>query len=416
MSLVNEMMLQEDSDVEANAVEEVAEVKVVIKDMTRFMQMISSASKATASSDAIPALTQIKLEIRKQIPKRLENGEVSSVKGNALFLTGGDGIRSLIQGHASLEGAADAVLEAEGEIRVLLPSDFASLLPKLTKGEVNLLFGEKQVTIHAGKSEFKLSLGDADLYTSLEPEKAELLTFDAKLFCAALKSSVYAVTKADSGMPVLAGVHILSTERGLKFEATNRSQAAIELLSNINLPPVNMILSSESVDEIVRVFSSQTTIKVSFGTSKIAIAGVGLTLISGTLDGLFPDLAKIVPLSFKSEATVVRDEFEGAIDRALLIGSKSGKSILLAVNKNSCVTINSKSELGKGCEDVAATDVIGEIEIALDPELLLKSIKSFAPFQQVILKFAGVQAPLMIVPVGESNRQAILVPLRTKGV
>lgn len=395
---------------------------VKIKDLSRFASMILTVDKACLKADSVPALQCIKMEIKKQIPKRGEGGTVSTVLGNALFLTGGNGLNSLILGTASLEGAEDAVVESDQEICTLLPGKaFAALIKKLPAGAVSLAFEANKVTIYAGKSEFTLSTLDAAMYTVLEPDAQEAVIYDAKAFCSAINATVYAVTKSESSNPALCGIHLQSTERGLRFESTNRSQAAIEVLSSGSTAVVNATISEDSADEIVRVFSNVSTIRVAFGTGRVAISGQGVTLISTLLDGTYPDISRAIPASFVAECVYKREDLEAALERALILaGDKGSRSILLTL-QNEELLLKSKSELGACGELIPLVESSGNIKISFDAKLALSSSKSMGAIEKVRLKFAGPLLPCLLVPVNETtdaldSRQAVLIPLRSNEV
>jgi DNA polymerase-3 subunit beta len=421
IKLLDSMVFEEtdsNKDQEVNA----AKITVKIKDIGRFASIISTVEKACAKSDSVPVLQGIKMEIKKQIPKKGEGSQVTTVLGNALFLTGGNGLSSLILGTASLEGAADAVAEADQEICTLLPGKaFSGLIKKLPAGAVRLVFESNKVTIHAGKSEFSMSTLDASLYTVLEPDAKEVITFDAKAFCSAIEATVYAVTKVESSNPSLCGIHLESTERGLKFESTNRSQAAIEVLSSGSTSLVNATISEDAAREIVRVFNDVKTIRVAFGTGRVAISGQGVTLISSLLDGIYPDLSRAIPTSFVAECVYKREDLEAALERALILaGDKGSRSILLTL-KNEELLLKSKSELGAGGESIPVLESSGTIKISLDAKLALSSSKSMGAIEKVRLKFAGPLLPCLLVPVTDStealdSRQAVLIPLRSSEV
>jgi DNA polymerase-3 subunit beta len=421
MSQLLDNMVFEDLD-STKKDEAAATITVKIRDIGRFVTMISTVDKACAKSDSVPALQAIKMEIKKQIPKRGEGGQTTTVLGNALFLTGGNGLRSLILGTASLEGADDAVVESDQEISILLPGKaFSALIKKLPAGAVRLVFENNKVTIKAGKSEFSMATLDASMYTVLEPDANEAVAYDAKSFCAAIEATVYAVTKSESSNPALCGIHLENTERGLKFESTNRSQAAIEVLSSGSAAIVNATISEDTADEIVRVFSSANTIRVAFGTGRVAISGQGVTLISSLLDGTYPDLSRAIPTTFVAECVYKREELEAALERALILaGEKGSRSILLTLNKEE-LFLKSKSELGAGGESIPVLESSGTIKISFDAKLALSSSKSMGDIEKVRLKFAGPLLPCLLVPVTEItealySRQAVLIPLRSNEV
>jgi hypothetical protein len=96
--------------------------KVKIKDRSRFLSMINATADACAKNDSVPVLQSIKFMVKKSIPKRMGDGSIGQAPGNALFLIGGNGTRTLVIGEASFEGAADGVVEADSEVNILIPA------------------------------------------------------------------------------------------------------------------------------------------------------------------------------------------------------------------------------------------------------------------------------------------------------
>ncbi len=389
---------------------------IKIRDQSRFLHMIKAVAAVCSSSDAQPVLSMLKFDVKKKMPK----GDGSFHAVNAIFLTGSNGVQSLLMGTAAIEGATDSIIEADRETSILVPAKtFAGMLSKMPSGNLFLEIEEKKVTLKAGKAKYSLSALDASEYPTVELTSSETITVHAQTLINALKATSYAMSTKEEQGAHFCGVHVRNTEHGLMFEATDRSRAALEILKDVT-GPIDVILSSSTIKVICDVFKDATgDVRLCSARNTISISGSGSTVISRILDGIFPNLDPLFSKTTSAEFMVDREALIGIFERSVaLIGKDKSAVDLKLVDQE--IHISAKGELGSGSESIPIIESNGEVSLRLSPSICIDALNNLAPYARVRFKIKGALLPILLEGLTEdgqtASRQAVVAPIRPQEV
>ncbi|MDQ0896241.1 MULTISPECIES: hypothetical protein [unclassified Paenibacillus] len=421
MSTMTDLLLQQDEgSVQASTDKNAVIVK--IKDRKQFLSMVEDVAKAAATSDSIPVLEMIKMEIKKSVPRRKTDGsgEMENVPGNALTLVGSDGTITIVKAVAAVEGAENSVIEADREISVLIPAvTFSKICSNLPAGDFRLELEEERLTIKAGKAKYQLATQDVSMYPNIQTE-TDAVSFStrSKEFCSVIKETLYAVSK-DESRPQICGVQLKGTDSGVLLQSTNLKLASLQLLA-VEVTPFEGIVSHKTAKLILEVFDkTDGPVRVSIGPSLITVAGIGVMIVSKLITGNVIDLETQLPRSFASECTVNRKELEDAFKRAMSVTGKEQRGVNFKLVSGE-FHITAKGELGNGEESIFVTDATGDMKGCVDAEVMKDTLKSLEAYEQIHFSWLEPLKPYILAPVlkdGESsNRRAVVVPLRSREV
>ncbi|CAG7651236.1 hypothetical protein ACFQI7_27535 [Paenibacillus allorhizosphaerae] len=419
MSSMTDLVLQQEegsSTIEKNV------TIVKIKDKKQFLSMVEDVAKAVATSDAIPVLQMIKMEIQKTVPRRKTDGsgETENVTGNALTLVGGDGTITIVKAAATVEGSEHSVIEADKEISVLIPAEaFSKICRNLPAGDFRLELEDERLTIKAGKAKYTLATQDVSMYPNIETEEGAVsFVSRSKDFCSVIKETLYAVSK-DEARPAICGVQLKGSESGVLFQSSNLKLASIQLLT-VEVSSFEAIISAKTAKLILDIFDKiEGPVRVLVGASMITVAGIGVMIVSKLISGKVMDLDTQLPRSFASECTVNRKELEDAFKRAMSITGKAQRAVNFKLT-NGEFHLKSKGELGNGEESLFVADATGEMKGCVDAEVMTDTLKSLEAYEHIHFRWLEPLKPYILAPVlkdGEtSNRLAVVVPLRSHEV
>lgn len=421
MSTMTDLLLQQDEGLVKASTEQNA-VIVKIKDRKQFFSMVEDVTRAAATSDAVPVLQMIKMEIKKSVPRRKadDSGGMENVPGNALTLVGSDGTITIVKATAAIEGAENSVIEADREISVLIPAEtFSKICSNLPAGDFRLELEEERLTIKAGKAKYQLATQEVSMYPNIQTE-TDAVSFSTRSteFCSVIKETLYAVSK-DESRPQICGVQLKGTENGVLLQSTNLKLASLQLLA-VEVTPFEGIASHKTAKLILDTFDkTDGPVRVSVGPSLITVAGIGVMIVSKLITGNVIDLETQLPRSFASECTVNRKELEDAFKRALSVTGKEQRGVNFRLVSGE-FHITAKGVLGNGEESIFVTDATGDMKGCVDAEVMKDTLKSLEAYEQIHFRWLDPLKPYILAPVlkdGEtSNRRAVVVPLRSREV
>lgn len=374
------------------AVQEKTSVTIVVRDRSRFGSKISMVAEACASSNTIPILTCMKIEVK---------------AGNVLF-TGGDGVKTICLGERD-------IVHAEVDTSFAVPAKlFNEIVNKLPNGEVRLTITENMLLIRAGNVKFDISLLDVSEYPAFAVDKTAVSTFriPATSLIGAFKSTMYACS-TNQVMPVITGVCMESREGSgeLIFTAADKHRLARFAIPDVAADPFRIPLSLQSCRETKRIFEGEEAeLKVTVTASVISVMGPGTMFMSRLLEGTYPETDKLFPQAFEMEIVIERDTLLGALTRASVF-AKNKKMAVFTI-KNDEMAIASRAEVGQVMEALSCQTNGKEMRIGLDVFFLIEALKSIEQ-KNVRIGFTSPVTPLVIRPEDETIKSiGLLIPIR----
>ena len=370
-------------------------MKFTIKKQALY-KVLSSVGRASSTFSPLPILSGIKFELANDTLTLIASDSNISIK--EIIVASKDN-------ELNIEEEGSVVLES----RYILES-----IRKLESDNIKLEIVDGALTrISGNNAEYMINGSKADLYPNIDFTKPEK---QFRLSGYALKEIINQtafVCSTSEDRPIFTGVNFKTDGNVLHAVATDSYRLAKKVIDlgvdvdfNISVPASNLYEVSKTIQS-----NDDVVIAVS---DKLVQFYVDDTLIQSRLiDGIFPDVNRLVPNEFGFELLIDKNLFVKAIDRSSFLKSEGYWTVKLEASQEE-VELSSKSqEIGSSQENLDVIDYKGGfLKISFSGRYMIEALKSFKN-DDILIKFVGeMQAFILIDPKDDSILQLVL-PVRT---
>lgn len=338
-----------------------------------------------------------------------------SAQDGALTITGTDlDIEATTIAPADVGAAGEATVAAR---------EFASIVAKLAAGaQVALEAADGKIVVKAARARFTLATLPVEDYPSVPPLNAACaFALDAQAFAAHLGQVAFAISTEETCY-YLNGVylhqHVGEDGPMLRLVATDGHRLArLEIVApdgSSALPGV--IIPRKAVDEVRRLGKdAEGAVEIAVSAERVSFAfthkGARTTLISKTIEGTFPDYARVIPQVSERLAVAKREALAGALERVRTIGDKGKRGMRFIFADGRITLTMSNPDLGEAVEEVDVDYDTSPLEIGFNAAYLAEIIDTLsAPQVEVRLNSPG--DPVIIQDRGETALLIVLMPMR----
>lgn len=295
--------------------------------------------------------------------------------------------------------------------------DIVRKLPDGSDVELTLNGEGTQMTVKAGRSQFKLSclpvadfpeLGASELPTQFALPAADLRALiDRTKFAMSTEETRY----------YLNGIYLHEAEREgvkvLRAVATDGHRLArfeMPLPEGATSMP-GIIIPRKLIGELRKLIDEAAdTITLNLSESKIKFSFDHVILTSKLIDGTFPDYQRVIPEGNDKIVEVDAKLLTSAVDRVSTISDGKSRAVKIAMNGKLMTISASSAEAGSATEEV---EVNGEtdIEIGFNARYLL-DITSQIEGEGCRFTLADAASPTIIQDNSDPSALYVLMPLR----
>ncbi len=295
--------------------------------------------------------------------------------------------------------------------------DIVRKFPDGSDVEVELNAEGTQMTVRAGRSQFKLSClpvadfpeistGDlpngfslpaSDLRALIDRTKFAMSTEETRYYL----NGIYVHEADNDGVKVLRAV---STDghRLARFEMPLPEGAA-------GMPGV--IIPRKAVGEVRKLIEDAADlIQVTLSENKIRFAFDHVVLTSKLIDGTFPDYQRVIPQGNDKIVEVDPKVFTKAIDRVSTISDGKSRALKITLNGKQMTLSASSAESGSATEEMEVNGD-SDMEIGFNAKYLL-DITSQIEGEGCRLTLADSASPTIIQDNSDPSALYVLMPLR----
>lgn len=367
-------------------------------------EAIQHVSKAITSRTTIPILHGIKIDVTHQ----------------SVTLTASDTDIS-IQSFIPLEDGKRTIARIEKTGSVVLPAKFfVDIIKKLPLEDVEIEVKEHfQTFIRSGSTDIQMVGLDPEEFPVLPTiEGNQTITINGDLLKTVIKQTVFAISTNES-TPILTGILWTLKDNELKFMATDRVRLAsrsVRLDTNEDVQFNNVVISGKTLNELSKIVPDQNTmVEIVVSDNQVLFKIDRVLFYSRILDGVYPDVSKVIPQNYKTELTLDTKKLTDAIDRAYLLSREEKTNIVrLMTKEDGTIEISSSSsELGKVTEQLDVKEFTGEpLKISFNSKYMLDVLKVIDS-EYIFLGFTGAMSPIIIIPKEHSDSLHLILPYRT---
>ncbi len=243
-------------------------------------------------------------------------------------------------------------------------------------------------------------------------EDSKLIKINSRDLIFGLRSVWYSASNSNI-KPELSSVYIYKEDGSLVFVSTDSFRLA-EKKVNIKTPidfPATLI-PFNNVSEIIKMFEDYNgEIDIIFEKNQAAFMADGVYLVSRLIDGSFPDYKQIIPKSFETTATILKEDLINSIKASNVFSDALNQVKLKVDSKNKVLNIESKnSDVGEYKEAVKASITGDNIELNFNSKYMMDCMQSISA-DSLILSFAGASKPLAIQGSSDKSFLYIVMPM-----
>ena len=309
--------------------------------------------------------------------------------------------------HLSATGDSTLVLTGfnlDLGITIAIPASIdtsgAVCLPyRLLSGIVGKLPDDAAISLHDGLlsaagASYGLATHDPADYPDLPVVDAPEAAVDLTAGVAACM----ACCSTDHSKAILQGIHL----SGGHMEATDGHRM---MRLPVPLPDgINLVLPATTM----RLLAERSVSIAAAGGHAVINAGDGITIYSRIIDGTYPNVAALIPESFKHQLTVNRRALAAALDRVAIIAE-----IVKFTAKNGELEITAETDASNGCE-VLSYDGTAKGAWAFNVHYLLTGLKAFRGHYEVTINANSATTPVVIRPTGDDDATYLVMPVQIR--
>ena len=182
---------------------------------------------------------------------------------------------------------------------------------------------------------------------------------------------------------------------------------------NGNVDAFNITVPASNLNEVVKTIHENIDVDV-YVSNKIIQFFIDNTLIQSRLvDGLFPDVNRLIPSEFGYELVVNSGDLISSIDRSSFLRSDGYWNVRLESSADEIVIASKSQEIGSSHETLSPIDYKGgKFKIAFNGRYMIEALQSFRTEEVKILFVGEMQAFILMNPNDDSVIQLVL-PVRT---
>lgn len=295
--------------------------------------------------------------------------------------------------------------------------DIVRKFPDGSEVELGLNNEGTQITVRAGRSQFKLSclpvsdfpaLGAGELPKTFSVPAASLRALvDRTKFAMSTEETRYYLNGIYLHHAEQEGVQVL---RAVATDGHRLARFEMPLPEGATDMP-GIIIPRKAIQELRKLSDDAAdTIKISLSESKIRFEFDHIVLTSKLIDGKFPDYERVIPKGNDKIVECDPKTFTSAIDRVSTISDGKSRAVKIALQGKQMTISASSAESGSATEQM---EVNGDtdIEIGFNAKYLL-DITSQIEGEGCRLTLADPASPTIIQDNGDPSSLYVLMPLR----
>jgi DNA polymerase-3 subunit beta len=320
------------------------------------------------------------------------------------------GVRLEVSGDRLLLSSTDLEMASELSIPVQAESDGVALIPGRLLGDVVRSLPHAAVSAEAAKERLHLACGRAQFDLRLMPAEdfPSLPEPGSDAVVAVMKSEEFARTvaqvaraaSADDARPVLTGVQLEATTKGLTASATDSYRLAVRTVPWDQGTERTVLVPRRALEEARRsaeLLGSEVRLLLEAGQVTFAFGDRRLT--TRLIEGKFPDVRQLIPAGSERRLVVDRAELMEVAKRVSVVGdaNTTATPVTLHLTADSVRVTAGSGEVGQAEESLPGQLEGEPLQIAFNPRYLTDGLDA-AGSERVVLEFRDELKPAVLRP------------------
>ena len=318
----------------------------------------------------------------------------------------------------------DLELTIDLEISVSIEEEGSAAVPLKQLYDITSELPETRITIivdNKNKTEIKTNSGSYDLMGKQKEEfpatpkidETKKINIPGKTFRNIIESTLFAVSKDDL-KPSLTGVLFSFNETGITAVATDGHRLVKVVDQNYKTDTfVGDIVVPKKFLSYLSTHLSDDDILLSVGETHMTATINQDTIISRTINEVFPDYESVIPTDNNKTLKVDRESLLGAIKRVSIFSNKSTHQVAFNISKDKFIIKTEDPEASSRAKEEVIGSYDGEdITIGYNGEYLKDGIGHVSGDEVIIKLNTPISATLFTDAEKETNKTMLLMPVR----
>ena len=356
----------------------------------KILNAILIAERIVGKKESLPVLSCILLDVGRDLSVRSTNLEA----GVDMMVPGESIEKGIVAVPASI--LSQTLRVASGD-KITLKTDGGNLLIESR--------GSKTLIKAIPHDEFPTITTAKETKKSLELSRGLLLH--------ALQSVAYA---ASTSMirPELGSVYLSVKDGKLTTVATDSFRLAEKTVTDgAGEGSGEVLIPLKHVQEIIHILEklSSENISLSIDDSQLLIVADSLRFVSRVVDGTFPNYKEIMPKTFATEATLLKNDFAEALRKARVFSGADQHVGFHVYPKKKVFDITAQSAaIGEMSDSLEAAITGEDIDVNFHIGYIADCLQSIQS-DSIVLGFAGPGKPVVIKGVSDATFTYLAMPL-----
>jgi DNA polymerase-3 subunit beta len=349
--------------------------------------LATAGRAATNRTGTLPVLAGVRIDVA---------GDVLTITGTDLELT----IRLTVDVGGEADGSIVVPAKLVGDIVRALPA-----------GAVEVVAGDEDVSISAGRSQFSVRPLSLEDYPAQVEPGAEAVTLPAAAVAEALHQVVRAAS-SDDARAVLTGVLLAAEDDGLRMVATDAYRLAVRDLpqSDVLGTGQKVLIPARALGELQRVIGDADELTVRLGERDATFECGSTRLTTRLIEGEFPNYRNLLPSSQPNVLTVGKEALQEAIRRVKILAQDS-TPVRLGLGGETVQITAITQDVGQAAEEIDGSYDGAEMTVAFNPEYLGQGIDAIEG-DELTLTTMDPMKPAVLRGVGRDDYLYLLMPVR----
>jgi len=309
-----------------------------------------------------------------------------------------------------------AKVEKEG-VSTISAKKINDILKTFPSGDVLIESDDKfNITVTSTNidAKFRLQGKDPEEFPKIEKSDDKYFSIPQHLLRDMIRKTIYATSK-DSLRHFLQGVFFEKKGSSeLRLVATDGQRLSLtkyEIESLKNFDDFGVIIPQKPLNELLKVLENDGECNIIF-TEKMGFFKLASVEISSiTIDTQFLDYRSVIPKNLKYELTANTEHLSNSIKRVSSILDVKERKIKFEIRKNYINIYGDNPNLGDAVEKVEVQYSGADIDIGLNYEFMLQSLKEIKSESVVISIESGFQ-PIIVKEAGSEDSLVVIGPMR----
>lgn len=361
------------------------------------LKSLNSVGRAASVHSPLPVLSGIKLSVNEDGLLLLASDTNITIQE---LIIENDDTKLVIDKYGSVVLDARYILEA---------------VRKLDSLYVNIEIIDGALTrISGNNAEYEINGVESSSYPDIDLRKPEThFNISAFKLKEIISQTAFAAATTED-RPIFTGVNFILDSGVLTAVSTNSYRLAKKTysLNNTN-DAFNITVPASNLNEVLKTINQNNEVEV-YVSNKVVQFHLGETLIQSRLvDGLFPDVNRLIPTEFGYELTVNTHDLVSSIDRSSFLRTDGYWNVRLEASSEEIIIASRSQEIGSSHETLSPIDYKGgKFKIAFNGRYMIEALQSFKTDEVKILFVGEMQAFILVNPNDDSVVQLVL-PVRT---